>query len=423
MSPPLPKLHVEKSRREDWIKMFLRLVEAPISALNHGLLAPELEKRSRRERHPFASLEALSRICAGVAPWLTSVTDSQEEEADRKRLMILMLHGLNQNFSSDARTRLTFPKVQQSLSEGSMLALAFHRGSNGLWNPLDVETRRHILDDLENTRAIKPWQNNYLLFSAVIEGFLATSGRRYQKGVICYALERFDHWYLGDGVYSDGNSYAADYYNSYVIHPYLLTLLEMDEGTGILVPKKMAIKIKRRAARYAEVLERSISPSGSFPATGRSITYRGGAFHLLSHLALRGELPETLAPAAVRDALGSVIQWTLDAEGTFDGEGFLQPGLHGHQPHLAEDYISAGSVYFCSAIFLPLGLPASDAFWTAPAAPWTALRIHEGGDVMKDKKFNRPTGIWGKVLRELGLRRRLLKVIEPKKYHPHHARR
>ena len=44
-------------------------------------------------------------------------------------------------------------------------------------------------------------------------------------------------------------------------------------------------KEEPRAARYAAVLERMIAPDGSFPALGRSIVYRCGAFHALAQAA------------------------------------------------------------------------------------------------------------------------------------------
>ncbi len=38
---------------------------------------------------------------------------------------------------------------------------------------------------------------------------------------------RFKDWYKGDGWYGDGVDLHMDYYNSYVIHPMLLDVLEV----------------------------------------------------------------------------------------------------------------------------------------------------------------------------------------------------
>jgi hypothetical protein len=52
--------------------------------------------------------------------------------------------------------------------------------------------------------------------------------------------------------------------------------------------------------------------------------------------------------------------------------------LCGHQPGIGETYISTGSLYLCSVALLPLGLPASDPFWSAPPQPWTAVKAWSG---------------------------------------------
>src|SRR6185437_789407 len=108
-----------------------------------------------------------------------------------------------------------------------------------------------------------------------------------------------------------------------------------------------------RAKRYAAIQERLIAPDGSFPAIGRSITYRCGAFHLLAQMALNGELPDGVSGAQVRSAMTAAMRRIMDAPGTFDANGWLQIGFCGHQPHLGETYISTGSLYLCAVALLP----------------------------------------------------------------------
>ena len=52
---------------------------------------------------------------------------------------------------------------------------------------------------------------------------------------------------------------------------------------------------------------------------------------------------------------------------------------------MSEDYINTGSQYLCCAVFLPLGLPASDPFWSAPDQDWTNKKAWSGIDVGADK--------------------------------------
>jgi hypothetical protein len=142
--------------------------------------------------------------------------------------------------------------------------------------------------------------------------------------------------------------------------------------------KDMIPRVRERAVRYAAIQERLIAPDGSFPAIGRSLAYRFGAFHLLALMALRRALPDGVAPAQVRGALTAIVRRSIEAPGTFDPNGWLRIGFCGHQPGVGETYISTGSLYLCSVGLLPLGLPASDPFWSAPAAPWTSVRAWSG---------------------------------------------
>jgi hypothetical protein len=139
-----------------------------------------------------------------------------------------------------------------------------------------------------------------------------------------------------------------------------------------------------RAKRYAAIQERLIGVDGSYPAIGRSLAYRCGAFHHLAAMALRKELPDGVAPEQVRGALTAVIHRTLEAQGTFDAQGWLRIGLCGHQPAIGETYISTGSLYLSANAFLPLGLAESDAFWSGAARPWTSQKVWSGVDVAAD---------------------------------------
>ena len=127
-----------------------------------------------------------------------------------------------------------------------------------------------------------------------------------------------------------------------------------------------------------------ISPEGSYPVTGRSIAYRFGAFHAMADAALLHLLPGNVSPAQVRCALTAVMRRQLSSPLTFNADGWLRVGYAGSQIRMAERYINTGSVYLCTTAFLPLGLPATDAFWSAPYRDWTAKKAWEGKDVGAD---------------------------------------
>ena len=201
-----------------------------------------------------------------------------------------------------------------------------------------------------------------------------------------YAIRTMNTWYKGDGVYGDGPEFHSDYYNSYVIQPMLLNILDATAKAGTNWDS-FEPEMTRRAQRYAAIQERLIGPDGSFSPVGRSLCYRFGAFQLLAEISLRRLLPENVAPAQVRAALTAVMRRMTEAPGTFDKNGWLTVGFCGHQPEMAEPYISTGSLYLCSAAWLPLGLPATDPFWAEESRPWTAKKAWSGRELPRWSRF------------------------------------
>ena len=104
-----------------------------------------------------------------------------------------------------------------------------------------------------------------------------------------------------------------------------------------------------------------ISPEGTYPVLGRSMGYRFGAFQVLAQVSWMKLLPEHIKPAQVRCALTKVMKRQL-IKGTFDKDGWLNLGFCGHQPEIADRYVSTGSNYLCTFIFLPLGLQGMMSF-------------------------------------------------------------
>jgi len=142
-------------------------------------------------------------------------------------------------------------------------------------------------------------------------------------------------------------------------------------------------KLLQKAVRYAEFQEAIISPEGTFPVIGRSKAYRFSALQTLGQIALLKKLPKDIEPAQVRSALSLVIGRIMESPGTYDKNGWLQIGFAGHQPKIADKYVSTGSLYMVSMGFLPLGLSVNDEFWTAPAADWSSKKVYQGEDFIQ----------------------------------------
>lgn len=387
-------------KRREMLTCMQRLAEPVLCAASDGRLKekmkleiqpiPDKNKKERLEldRSNFSALEAVARLLCGIAPWLDAAAEMEEErllQAEYRKMAVESIQQLLDENSGDYLDISGYTyQYCQVLVDLAFLALAVVRAPKTLIRDLPEDTASKLVQLWERSREIRPGYCNWLLFSAIIEcGIYAFKGKC-DIVRVDLAVRQFEQWYLGDGVYSDGPGFAADYYNSFVIQPMLVTTARI---LPHVVDKPLWDKIQKRAMRYAALQERSIASDGSFPVWGRSIVYRAGCFHLLAQSAWMKELPEELSPAQVREALSAVVKRTLSPE-NYREDGFLNLGLCAHQPHMAEFYCSTGSLYLTSTVFLPLGLPAEDEFWSGEDQPWTQKKIWCGEDVWADSKIN-----------------------------------
>jgi hypothetical protein len=367
--------------RAIWVGQLQKLADPVLNNLAAETLKARMpvEQAAGAKRESVTHLEALGRLIAGIAPWLELAPDTTDEGRLRARYRELARRAIDRAVDPASKDFLNFTRDRQPLVDAAFLAQGILRAPRALRDELGATTRRNLVAALESSRITLPGFNNWLLFSATVEAALAKLGATWDRMRVDYALRQHDQWYKGDGAYGDGPEFHFDYYNSFVIHPMLLDVLDAfsEENPAW---KDLAARELQRARRYAAVLERLIAPDGSFPPIGRSLAYRCGAMQLLAQAALRRTLPEGVTPAQVRGALTAVIRRTLEAPGTFDAAGWLQIGFCGHQPGVGERYISTGSLYLCSVGLLPLGLPPADDFWSAPAQPWTSVRAWTGAE-------------------------------------------
>jgi len=376
------------AERAAWVARLTRIADPVLSHLAAGTLkrAMPVEQADGANRAPVTHLEALGRLLAGLGPWLALPAADTAEGRARARLLDLARRSIAQAVDPASPDALNFTTDRQPLVDAAFLAHAIVRAPAALADGIDAATRTRLVAALTSTRTITPSFSNWLLFTAMVEAGLARLGAPWDRTRVDYALRQHAQWYVGDGHYGDGPEFHWDYYNSFVIQPMLLDVLDAlspEASPGTKAETNAAWTAMRapalaRARRYAGVQERLIGPDGSFPAIGRSIAYRAGAFQLLAQIALRRALPDGVDPGQVRAALSAVMIRTLDAPGTFDADGWLRIGLAGHQPGIGEGYISTGSLYLCATAFLPLGLPPDDPFWTRPPLPWTARLAWSG---------------------------------------------
>ncbi|MBK5722064.1 DUF2264 domain-containing protein [Dysgonomonas sp. Marseille-P4677] len=381
--------------RTYWANMLYKIASPVLSNMSKG----ELSKNMQLELSPtwdgrdkrVSYMECFGRLMSGLAPWLTLPDDDTPEGKQRKQLREWALKSYANSVDPDSPDYLLWRNEGQPLVDAAYIASSFLRAPKQLWDPLDELTKKRYIEEFQQLRRIDPPYTNWLLFSAMVETFLMSVDAEYDMFRIHTAIRKIEEWYVGDGWYSDGSHFAFDYYNSFVIQPMYIQVLE------VLVDRKTKLRdknidtvarnfetAKKRMQRFGIILERFVSPEATFPAFGRSMTYRMGVFQPLSLLCLRGELPQELKEGQVRNALTSVMKRMFSVEGTFNEKGFLQLGFVGHQPNLADWYTNNGSLYLTTEVFLPLGLPANHSFWTVSSEDWTAKKAWSGEPFPKD---------------------------------------
>lgn len=371
--------------RKEWLDALLRIVSPVLNSLEKGRLKKDLPLSLHEERADFAPLEAFGRGMLGLAPWLEAESEDLEarERALQEKYRAKAIKCIAMATDPDSPDFMVFDRGGQPLVDTAFLAHAIVRAPKALAGSLSPEVRHNLAEAFRSSRQITPGSSNWLFFSAMVEAGLYILGEPYDLVRVLYALRTFQGWYKGDGVYGDGAMLHCDYYNSFVIQPMYVDLVKLfaDKSPEI---EAMGGTVIARAARYASVLERMIGPEGYYPVVGRSICYRFGAFQMLSQAALQHELEEGVSPASVRCGLTAVIRRVMSAPDMFDEKGWLLPGVYGYQPELAEGYINIGSLYLCSAVFLPLGLSGKDEFWSGAEEEWSGKKVWSGGHISID---------------------------------------
>ncbi len=377
-----------KEDRKVWVETLTKIADPVLSNLADGTLKKNMPFESLSTeplRKEVSYLEAVGRTICGIAPWLELGPDETEEGKLRAKYIDLVVRGLKNGVNPDSPDHLMFDKRHsQPLVDAAFLAEGILRAPTQIWGRLDQQTKDWLVNEWKISRGIKPYECNWLLFASIIEAALLEFTGECDMERLMYGVNKFQkEWYKGDGWYGDGPDFHMDYYNSLVIHPMFTETLMVLKKHGLEGGDFLEAQQKRHG-RLAAELERMISPEGSYPVIGRSIVYRFGSMHALSDAALLHILPQNVCPSQVRCGLTAIIKKQISLPRTFDSNGWLRIGYTGSQIRMSESYINTGSLYLCTAAFLPLGLPADDPFWSAPACDWTAKKAWGGVDVGTD---------------------------------------
>ena len=386
----------QMSDREYWCQQAYKMAQPVLENMAKGELqknmvvevSPNWDGRNKK----VAYMETFGRLMAGLAPWLTLPDDDTAEGQQRKQLREWALAAYKHAVDPQSPDYLAWRGHGQALVDAAYVAESFIRAYDALWMPLDDVTKQRYLEEFQQLRRVEPPYTNWFLFSSTIESFLAKAFglKAYDDYRVMTTIRKVEEWYVGDGWYADGPVFAFDYYTSYVFHAmYLETLQNMLDAKANtrLEYKKYYDRALKRAQKFAIILERFISPEGTFPVIGRSTPYRMAAMQPLALMAWYQKLPKDLTNGQVRAALTQVMHRMYDQQNNYNDAGFLTIGFCGSQPGTADWYTNNGSLYMTSLSLMPLGLPADHDFWTCPAEPWTQVKAWGGQPFPKDHRW------------------------------------
>jgi len=372
-----------------WVRLLDKIAAPILSNMSKGELrknmpmdySPAWDSRNKE----VAYMEAIGRLIVGLAPFVSLPDEDSEEGRIRLKIRSQIQASLTHAVDPASPDYLYWgsPKVSQPLVDAAFLAHALLLAPTALWEPLDKQTKERFINEFTKLRAIKPPNNNWVLFAAIIETFLLSIDAPFDGARLDTGIDKIIGWYVGDGWYSDGVKFHFDHYNGFVIQPMLVQVLRVNVAKARRPQSELDLAYKRMQ-RYASFQERFISPEGTFPVFGRSSTYRVGAFWPLATLALENNLPAGVLPSQVRPALTAVFKRVFINE-TFNANGLLTLGFVGaKQSNIADYYSNTGSMYLASFAFMPLGLPASHDFWTSDPTNWTQKKAWNGEVFPKD---------------------------------------
>lgn len=255
----------------------------------------------------------------------------------------------------------------QPIVEAASIAVGLHLTRPWLWNRLPARTQRHLVTWLGGVVGRRVPDNNWVLFLAVVEEFLAGVGGPHRHTEIVGGLARLESWHVGGGWYTDGDGRRFDHYNGWALHlyPHLWADLAAGGPRSDLAQEIGAV-CRERLRTFVSDYVHLIGADGSPLHQGRSLIYRMAAATPLWAGALYDATP--LPPGLTRRAGSGILRFFID-RGAPDQDGLLGPGWLRPHPGTLQSYSGPASPYWAAKGFLGLLLPPDHPVWTAPELP------------------------------------------------------
>lgn len=256
--------------------------------------------------------------------------------------------------------QLTTDFNQRSV-EIAALGFALALAPDKLWEPLSARTREQLAAWIGHIQHVEMADNNWRFFPVMAGLGLQRVGAAIDEASRDAHLRRLDEFYLADGWQKDGPGGHIDHYNGFALQFYALIYARHAEARD---PERAKL-YRDRATEFAQGFRHWFGHDGAALAIGRSLTYRFAMAGFWGALAYANV--EALPWGEIRGLWARQIRWWL-SKPMLDASGRLSVGYAWPNYLMSEEYNSPGSPYWAFKAFLPLALPESHPFWTAPEA-------------------------------------------------------
>ncbi|AFJ47197.1 hypothetical protein EBL_c21060 [Shimwellia blattae DSM 4481 = NBRC 105725] len=229
--------------------------------------------------------------------------------------------------------------------------------------------------------------NNWHFFPILVQVGFHHAGMPVNREALERHFAAMEHYYLGDGWYSDGPGRPRDYYISMGFHFYGLIYARLMADVD---PTRCAL-LRQRSAQFATDFIHFFADDGSAIPFGRSLTYRFAQAAFWSAVAFSGL--EVFSPGVVKGLVLRHLRWWL-AQPIFDRDGILSVGYSYPNLVMAEDYNGPGSPYWGLKTMLVLALAEDDPFWQATELPLPTLADHHSIPLADQILVHQPGHLW-----------------------------
>ena len=159
--------------RTFWVSTLQKIAFPVINNLARGSLRKVMPFESNSsDGQEFSYLGSFARVFNGIAPWLELGADNSDEGQIRKKYIVLTIEAIKNAVNPNNNDYIFVVEPKQSLVEVALFAQGLLRSKNQIWLNLPMDVQARLIRELKNTRIIAPYENHWLLFTAMIEAAL-----------------------------------------------------------------------------------------------------------------------------------------------------------------------------------------------------------------------------------------------------------